>query len=72
MEDPSDRHYEKQNNSLMFYCKLRLLSFIFISVRGTLPQFCYDKLIFSLENINLIINLFKDKTIATWKKNVRG
>jgi NADH-ubiquinone oxidoreductase chain 1 len=30
----------------MFYLKLGFLAFIFIWVRGTLPRFRYDKLIF--------------------------
>jgi NADH-ubiquinone oxidoreductase chain 1 len=32
--------------NFMFYVKLVFLSFIFIWVRGTLPRFRYDKLIF--------------------------
>nr|AVN67529.1 NADH dehydrogenase subunit 1 [Pycnoscelus indicus] len=33
-------------NSLMFYLKLSLISFLFIWVRGTLPRFRYDKLMY--------------------------
>nr|WGO57781.1 NADH dehydrogenase subunit 1 [Episymploce sp.] len=33
-------------NSLLFYIKLSLLSFMFIWVRGTLPRFRYDKLMY--------------------------
>jgi len=33
-------------NSLIFYLKLRFISFIFIWVRGTLPRFRYDKLMY--------------------------
>nr|AVN67518.1 NADH dehydrogenase subunit 1 [Pycnoscelus femapterus] len=33
-------------NSLMFYLKLSLISFMFIWVRGTLPRFRYDKLMY--------------------------
>nr|QZL38249.1 NADH dehydrogenase subunit 1 [Metopina sagittata] len=33
-------------NSLFFYVKLMLISFIFIWVRGTLPRFRYDKLMY--------------------------
>nr|YP_010946517.1 NADH dehydrogenase subunit 1 [Episymploce cheni]WGO57235.1 NADH dehydrogenase subunit 1 [Episymploce cheni] len=33
-------------NSLFFYIKLSLLSFLFIWVRGTLPRFRYDKLMY--------------------------
>jgi NADH-ubiquinone oxidoreductase chain 1 len=32
--------------SLMFYLKLGLISFIFIWVRGSLPRFRYDKLMY--------------------------
>lgn len=32
--------------SLIFYLKLRLISFLFIWVRGTLPRYRYDKLIY--------------------------
>lgn len=31
---------------ILFYLKLAFLSFIFIWVRGTLPRFRYDKLMF--------------------------
>nr|AVN68287.1 NADH dehydrogenase subunit 1 [Rhyparobia grandis] len=33
-------------DSLMFYLKLSLISFLFIWVRGTLPRFRYDKLMY--------------------------
>lgn len=33
-------------NSLLFYFKLTFISFIFIWVRGTIPRFRYDKLIY--------------------------
>nr|YP_010946491.1 NADH dehydrogenase subunit 1 [Cyrtonotula maculosa]WGO57209.1 NADH dehydrogenase subunit 1 [Cyrtonotula maculosa] len=33
-------------NTLFFYLKLSLISFLFIWVRGTLPRFRYDKLMF--------------------------
>ena len=33
-------------DSFLFFLKLRLISFIFIWVRGTIPRFRYDKLIF--------------------------
>nr|WGO58106.1 NADH dehydrogenase subunit 1 [Rhabdoblatta saussurei] len=33
-------------NSLFFYIKLSMLSFLFIWVRGTLPRFRYDKLMY--------------------------
>nr|AVN67507.1 NADH dehydrogenase subunit 1 [Phoetalia pallida] len=33
-------------NSLMFYLKLSFISFLFIWVRGTLPRFRYDKLMY--------------------------
>lgn len=32
--------------SIIFYFKLRLVSFLFIWVRGALPRFRYDKLIY--------------------------
>nr|YP_010292349.1 NADH dehydrogenase subunit 1 [Gonimbrasia tyrrhea]ULO26074.1 NADH dehydrogenase subunit 1 [Gonimbrasia tyrrhea] len=34
------------NMSLMFYLKLSLISFLFIWVRGTLPRYRYDKLMY--------------------------
>lgn len=34
------------NLNLIFYLKLRLISFLFIWVRGTLPRYRYDKLIY--------------------------
>jgi NADH-ubiquinone oxidoreductase chain 1 len=33
-------------NSFLFYIKLVFVSFVFIWVRGTLPRFRYDKLIY--------------------------
>jgi NADH-ubiquinone oxidoreductase chain 1 len=54
------------NNDIIFYFKLRVLSFLFIWVRGTMPRFRYDKLIFlawkrflpfSLNYLVLIIGL---------------
>jgi NADH-ubiquinone oxidoreductase chain 1 len=53
-------------NSFIFFLKLCFISFIFIWVRGTLPRFRYDKLIFlawkrflpfSLNYLILIIGL---------------
>lgn len=43
--------------SLIFYFKLRLISFIFIWVRGTLPRYRYDKLIYLCWKIYLPISL---------------
>lgn len=43
--------------SLFFYFKLRLISFIFIWVRGTLPRYRYDKLIYLAWKIYLPLSL---------------
>jgi NADH-ubiquinone oxidoreductase chain 1 len=52
--------------SFIFFFKLRFISFLFIWVRGTLPRFRYDKLIylawksflpFSLNYLILVIGL---------------
>ena len=34
------------SNGLLFYIKLLLVSYLFVLVRGTLPRFRYDKLIY--------------------------
>lgn len=43
--------------SLIFYLKISLISFIFIWVRGTLPRYRYDKLIYLCWKIYLPISL---------------
>lgn len=42
---------------LFFYLKLRLVSFLFIWVRGTLPRYRYDKLIYLAWKVYLPISL---------------
>nr|YP_010267106.1 NADH dehydrogenase subunit 1 [Arcte coerula]UIF93625.1 NADH dehydrogenase subunit 1 [Arcte coerula]UNP54904.1 NADH dehydrogenase subunit 1 [Arcte coerula] len=43
--------------SIMFYLKLTLISFLFIWVRGTLPRYRYDKLMYLAWKIYLPISL---------------
>lgn len=43
--------------NLIFYLKLRFISFLFIWVRGTLPRYRYDKLIYLAWKIYLPISL---------------
>lgn len=45
------------NLTLIFYLKLRIISFIFIWVRGTLPRYRYDKLIYLCWKTYLPISL---------------
>lgn len=45
------------NLTLLFYLKLRLISFIFIWVRGTLPRYRYDKLMYLCWKIYLPVSL---------------
>nr|YP_010837563.1 NADH dehydrogenase subunit 1 [Pycnarmon cribrata]WGC93528.1 NADH dehydrogenase subunit 1 [Pycnarmon cribrata] len=45
------------NLSLFFYVKLSLISFLFIWVRGTLPRYRYDKLMYLAWKIYLPISL---------------
>lgn len=45
------------NLSFFFYLKLRLIGFLFIWVRGTLPRYRYDKLIYLAWKIYLPISL---------------
>uniref|UniRef100_UPI0030FE366C NADH dehydrogenase subunit 1 n=1 Tax=Erynnis pelias TaxID=2663706 RepID=UPI0030FE366C len=45
------------NLSLIFYLKLSLISFLFIWVRGTLPRYRYDKLMYLSWKIYLPISL---------------
>nr|YP_009294828.1 NADH dehydrogenase subunit 1 [Parapoynx crisonalis]AMT85325.1 NADH dehydrogenase subunit 1 [Parapoynx crisonalis] len=45
------------NLSLLFYLKISLISFLFIWVRGTLPRYRYDKLMYLAWKIYLPISL---------------
>ncbi|YP_659524.1 NADH dehydrogenase subunit 1 (mitochondrion) [Anoplophora glabripennis] len=54
---------------LSFFLKLSFMSFMWVSVRGTLPRYRYDKLMYLLSMKGLFTYFFKLFIIIFWIKN---